>query len=67
MRKMMVMGINSIVDYPASIAALCFRPVSRRQEFDFLGKEIGFGVRARPAAPGGTAGFRGKSLRKDRF
>jgi hypothetical protein len=39
---MMVMGINSVVDYPARIAVLCFRPISSGEKIDFAEQEIGF-------------------------
>jgi hypothetical protein len=39
---MMVMGINSIVDYASRIAAFCFRPISSADEFGFTKWEIGF-------------------------
>lgn len=37
-------GINSLVDYATTIAALCFRPVSSGDEIDFAGRENGFRV-----------------------
>jgi hypothetical protein len=42
---MMLMEINSVVDYPTKIAAFCFRLISSAEKIDFVGPEIGFGRR----------------------
>src|SRR5579859_555396 len=64
-------GTNSVVDYPRRIAALCFRPISSADEFDFRKREIGFcscfpGKRAAGRAGAGTTCQGQFSLKNER-